>query len=150
MLGNTMCLPMPQASSTRPINHLNCYSPVTLTPDCLGPAWQQNRIHLPLFSYINDELHAQTTPDKALSYDMAELIVKAAVSTSLPAGTILSMPLLSSCYYDYDDKKDQQLSLAELDNAMVPLLQQGDQLRIEMLDYEGYSVFGAIDQFLQP
>ena len=150
MLGNTMCLPMPQASSTRPINQLNCYSPVALTPDCLGLAWQQNRIHLPLFSYINDELHAQTTLEKTLSYDMAELIVKAAVSTSLPVGTILSMPLLSSCYYDFADKKDQQLSLAELDNAMVPLLQQGDQLRIEMLDYDGCSVFGAIDQLLQP
>ncbi len=150
MLGNTMRLPMPHASSARLINHLNCYSPVALTTDCLGAAWQQNRIHLPLFSYINDELHAQTTPDNVLSYDMANLIVKAAASTPIPAGTIFSMPLLSSCYYDQVERKDEQLSLTELDNTMVPLLQQGDQLRIEMLDYEGYSVFGAIDQFLQP
>ena len=150
MLGNTLrSMAIDTLSVSRGLSGAVSYAPVTMTPDLLDQAWFENRLHLPLFSYVNNQLHAQANTGQAMFCDFAELIVKAAEDQPLPAGTILSMPLLSSSYYEQDFSLDRQLTIDELDNAMVPLLQLGDQLRIEVFDSEGETVFGAIEHSIQ-
>lgn len=128
------------------------FAPVAVTPDELGGAWDGARIHLPVSVHINGSLFGQPDAGQDMTFDFPQLIAHAARTRFLCAGTIIGSGTISNL-----DRSRGCACLAEkrtlelLDNgrASTPFLRFGDRVRIEMLDGEGGSIFGAIDQEVQ-
>ncbi|HET8562645.1 MAG TPA: fumarylacetoacetate hydrolase family protein, partial [Candidatus Binatia bacterium] len=128
------------------------FSPVAVTPDELGSAWDQQRVHLPLTVHFNGKLFGQAHAGVDMQFDFAALISHAAKTRPLGAGTIIGSGTVSnrdrargsSCLVE-----KQMIEIIEHGKAMTPYMRFGDRVRIEMLDEKGLSVFGAIEQIVQ-
>jgi fumarylacetoacetate (FAA) hydrolase len=128
-------------------------SPVAITPDELGPAWDGGRVHLPLRSFVNDEAIGWPGCATDMAFDFASLIAHAAKTRTLGAGTILGSGTVSnhdrsvgvSCLAE-----QRMIETIETGAARTPFLRFGDRVRIDMLDADGRSIFGAIDQRVEP
>ena len=125
------------------------FSPVAVTPDELGAAWRDGKVHLPLVSRINDEPFGHPDAGVDMTFSFAQLIEHAARTRRLGAGAIvgsgtvsnLDRSLGSSCLAER-----RMLEQLEHGAPRTPFLKFGDRVRIEMLDAGGSSLFGAIDQ----
>lgn len=125
------------------------FSPVAVTPDELGDAWDGNKVSLPVYSYINGKLFGKPNAGVDLYFDFPTLISYAASTRPLGAGTIVGSGTISnrdqstgsSCI-----QEKRMLEKIEFGEMRTPHLKFGDRVRIEMLDKKGDSVFGAIDQ----
>jgi fumarylacetoacetate (FAA) hydrolase len=125
------------------------FSPVAATPDELGPAWRDARLHLPLVTHLNGELLGQPDAGEDMTFSFAELIAHAARTRNLGAGTIVGSGTVSnkdrsrgsSCLAER-----RMLETLEHGEPRTPFMKFGDRVRIEMRDSEGRSIFGAIDQ----
>jgi fumarylacetoacetate (FAA) hydrolase len=125
------------------------FSPVAVTPDELGDAWRDARVHLPLVVHLNGGPFGQPNAGVDMTFDFGQLIAHAAKSRRLGAGSIVGSGTVSN-----RDRSAGSTCLAErrmletLDRGkpMTPFLSFGDRVRIEMLDAAGRSIFGAIDQ----
>lgn len=125
------------------------FSPVAVTPDELGDAWDGGKVHLPLRSYLNDELIGEPQAGVDMTFDFPALIAHIARTRRARAGTILGSGTVSN----YDRSKGssclaekRMLEQIEHGKPQTPFLKFGDRVRIEMLDAAGSSIFGAIDQ----
>ena len=127
----------------------NAYSPVAVTPEELGDAWRDNRIHLPLTCRVNGELIGAPLAGEDLHFGFDRLIAHAAKSRRLAAGTIIGSGTVSNqdatrgcaCLIE-----KRVLEVLETGKATTPFLKFGDRVQIEMLDANNNTVFGAIDQ----
>jgi fumarylacetoacetate (FAA) hydrolase len=125
------------------------FSPVAVTPDELGPAWDGGKVNLPLVSHLNGEWFGSPNAGTDMNFDFGQLIAHAARTRNLAAGTIVGSGTVSN-----RDRKTGSSCLAEkrtletLDHGKpsTPFMKFGDRIRIEMLDANGRSIFGAIDQ----
>jgi fumarylacetoacetate (FAA) hydrolase len=124
------------------------FSPVAVTPDELGAAWDGRKLRLPLVVHVNGELLGRPEAGTDMAFDFPRLIAHAAKSRRLGAGTVIGSGTVSN-----KDPKAGVCCLAEKraletlkgGSAATPFLGFGDRVRIEMLA-EGRSIFGAIDQ----
>jgi len=125
------------------------FSPVAVTPDELGPAWDGRRVHLPLTVHYNDKLFGAPNAGVDMTFDFPQLIAHAARTRFLAAGTIVGSGTVSNV-----DRSSGSACLAEKrmleqiaeGKPSTPFMRFGDRVRIEMLDAAGRSIFGAIDQ----
>ena len=125
------------------------FSPVAVTPDELGEAWRDARVHLPLVVCLNGEPFGRPHAGTDMTFDFGQLIAHAAKTRRLCAGSIVGSGTVSNL-----DRSTGSTCLAErrmletLDHGkpMTPFLSFGDRVRIEMRDAAGHSIFGAIDQ----
>jgi fumarylacetoacetate (FAA) hydrolase len=137
----------------------SAFSPVCVTPDVLGDAWRDGKLHLPLRSIYNGEVFG--TPDAGvdMTFNFAELIAHAAKSRPLATGCIIGSGTVSnkldngwgrpvaqggvgySCIAEL-----RMIETIELGTAKTNFMKFGDTIRIEMLDQDDNSIFGAIDQ----
>ncbi len=125
------------------------FSPVAVTLDELGEYWHGGKLHFPLVSHVNGRLFGNPNAGNDMHFDFPTLIAHAAKTRRLAAGTILGGGTVSN-----KDHKVGSSCIAErrtLETLMsgkpdTPFLKFGDRIRIEMLDGEGKSIFGAIDQ----
>jgi fumarylacetoacetate (FAA) hydrolase len=124
-------------------------APVAVTPDELADAWDGELLRLPLHCYINGKLLAAPDGGKDACFGYPELISYCARYKPLPSGTVLAAGTLSN----YDDDvggaciAERRLIETKTSGAPItPYLQLGDELRIEMFDRAGNSIFGAIHQ----
>jgi fumarylacetoacetate (FAA) hydrolase len=127
-------------------------SPVFVTPDELGDAWQDCKVHLPLLSHINGAWFGAPEAGHDMQFNFAQLIAHAAKTRPLSAGTIVG----SGTVANEDESKGasclaekRMLEIIREGKPSTPFLSFGDRVRIEMLDREGTSIFGAIDQVMQ-
>ncbi len=125
------------------------FSPVAVTPDELGSAWQSGTIHLPLTVHFNGELYGEPLCGVDMTFNFHQLIKHATKTRKLGAGTIIGSGTISN----YDRSRGsaciaekRMLEMIEHGAARTPFLRFGDQIRIEMFDPDGQSIFGAIDQ----
>lgn len=128
------------------------FSPVAVTPDELGEAWQGGKVHRPLVSHINDKLFGQPDAGTDMTFNFPTLIAHAAHTRPLGAGSIIGSGTVSN--YDRSAgssclAEKRMLEIIETGEAQTPFLQFGDRVRIEMFDATGQSIFGAIDQVVQ-
>jgi fumarylacetoacetate (FAA) hydrolase len=128
-------------------------SPVFVTPDELGEAWRDARIHLPLRSTINGVLLGAPEAGDDMQFSFAELIAHAAKTRPLAAGTIVG----SGTVANQDESRGasclaerRTLEAIASGKPATPFLKFGDTVHIEMLSREGDSVFGAIEQMIRP
>jgi fumarylacetoacetate (FAA) hydrolase len=138
----------------------SAFSPVAVTPDELGAAWDGGRLHLPLLSALNGTAFGRPDAGTDMTFDFPTLIAHAAKTRPLSAGSIIGSGTVSN--RDADGGPGRPVGeggvgyscLAELrtvetlraGKAQTPFLKPGDRVRIEMLDAQGSSIFGAIDQ----
>ncbi|MEJ2383755.1 MAG: fumarylacetoacetate hydrolase family protein [Xanthomonadales bacterium] len=128
-------------------------SPVLVTPDELGDAWRDNVLHLPLRSWLNGERFGAPEAGVDMQFDFARLVAHAARTRPLAAGTIVGSGTIAnqdegrgaSCLAE-----KRMLEIIANGEAATPFMGFGDVVRIEMLDHEGRSIFGAIEQIVEP
>jgi len=125
------------------------FSPVAVTPDELGNAWDGAKLSLPLTVHINGQLFGQPNAGADMTFDFPTLIAHAARTRELEAGSIIGSGTVSNV-----DRSAGSACLAEkrtletlaTGKAATPFLRFGDRIRIEMFSADGQSIFGAIDQ----
>ncbi len=125
------------------------FSPVAVTPDELGPAWDGAKVHLPLVVHVNGKLLGRPNAGVDMTFDFGQLVAHVTRTRRLGAGTIIGSGTVSNY-----DRSQGSCCLAEVRMLEVlakgtpstPFLRFGDRVRIEMQDAGGRSVFGAIDQ----
>jgi fumarylacetoacetate (FAA) hydrolase len=125
------------------------FSPVAATPDELGPAWRDGRVHLPVHVAWNDREFGHPHAGE-MSFGFHELIAHAAYSRNLSAGTIIGSGTVSNAGYRTVGSaciaERRAIEIAERGSAVTQYMRFGDRVRIEMFDADGRSIFGAIDQ----
>lgn len=125
------------------------FSPVAVTPDELGDAWDGAKVHLPLQTLWNERPFGQPHAGAGMQFDFPALISHAAKTRPLPTGTVLGSGTVSnadpalgfSCIVE-----QRALETVNRGRIETPFMRCGDRLRIEMLDRDGRSIFGAIAQ----
>ncbi len=125
------------------------FSPVAVTPDELGPAWRDGRIHLRLRSTYNGELIGDTDAGPEMHFSFFDLIQHIAKTRAFGAGTVLGSGTVSnadrargiSCLAER-----RMIETIESGAPKTPFMKVGDRIHIEMLDPNGHSLFGSIDQ----
>jgi fumarylacetoacetate (FAA) hydrolase len=125
------------------------FSPVAVTPDELGPAWRNGRVCLPVQVYWNERKFG--SPDaSAMGFGFHELVAHAAYSRQLSAGTIIGSGTVSNETYRTVGSaciaERRGIEIVDSGAAVTGYMKFGDRVRIEMLDAQGNTIFGAIDQ----
>jgi fumarylacetoacetate (FAA) hydrolase len=128
-------------------------SPVFVTPDELGDAWQGEKLHLPMRTWLNDTWFGEAECGVDMQFNFAQLVAHAAKTRPLTAGTIVGSGTIAN-----EDTSKGASCLAEQRTVetlrdgkpSTPFLKFGDTLRIEITDKQGASIFGAIEQVIAP
>jgi fumarylacetoacetate (FAA) hydrolase len=124
------------------------FAPVAVTPDELGDAWRDCKVHLPLLSRINDQELGRPDAGADMTFSFGDLIAHVTKTRRLGAGTLLGSGTVSnndrsrgaSCLAER-----RMLEQIELGAPQTPFLEFGDRVSIEMLDAAGRSIFGSLD-----
>jgi fumarylacetoacetate (FAA) hydrolase len=127
----------------------SAFAPVAATPDELGAAWRDGKLHLPLVSTLNGKVFGRPNAGDDMNFSLPRLVAHAARTRALGAGTIVGSGTVSN-----RDASRGYSCIAELrtietirdGKPSTPFMKFGDTIRIEMLDAEGRTIFGAIDQ----
>ena len=135
------------------------FSPVAVTVDELGAAWRDGRVHLPLLAHLNGALFGKPDAGVDMTFNFAQLIAHLARTRELEAGSIVGSGTVSNKENGAPGRpaKDGGVGYACLaeqrtietilaGKPVTPFMGFGDRVRIEMLDGQGQSIFGAIDQ----
>jgi fumarylacetoacetate (FAA) hydrolase len=123
------------------------FAPIAATPDELGDAWRNTRVHLPLHVELNGQWFGE--PDGgAMHFGFDELIAHAAATRRLTAGTIIGSGTVSNGGGAQGSACIAERRATELVKAGVPVtpfMRFGDRVRMEAR-WNGKPMFGAIDQ----
>ncbi len=125
------------------------FSPVAVTPDELGDAWNGRTLHLPLIVHLNKGLFGQPNAGVGMTFDFPTLISHAAKTRFLEAGTIVGSGVVSNADYELGSAciAEKRMLETPADGApTTPYMASGDRVSIDMLDASGKSIFGAIRQ----
>lgn len=129
------------------------FAPVVVTPDELGGMWKEGRLHQPLNTWLNDDLFGQPNAGPEMHFSFYDLIEHAAKTRSLTAGTIIGSGTVSNHDRSVGSSclaEKRMIEKIDTGEMVTPFLKHGDRVRIEMLDQEGKSIFGQIDQLVKP
>lgn len=129
------------------------FSPVAVTPDELGPAWRERKVHLPLTVHWNGRKVGSPACGDDMVFDFGQLIAHLAKTRNVRAGSIIGSGTISNAdrskgYACIAEKRT--LEIIDGGEAVTPFMRFGDTVRLEMLDAQGASVFGAIEQTVVP
>ncbi len=127
-------------------------SPVFVTPDELGEAWRDNKLHLPLLTHVNGEWFGAPEAGVDMQFDFSQLVAHAARTRPLSAGTIVGSGTIAN-----QDTSKGASCFAELRTVealrdgkpSTPFMKFGDVVKIEMLAADGSSIFGSIEQRIE-
>ncbi len=141
----------------------SAFSPVAVTPDELGDAWDGAKVHLPLLSTLNGDLFGKPEAGQDMTFSFPQLIAHAAKTRKLSAGTIVGSGTVSNL--DPDGSPGRPVAEGGLGYSCIaeirmiekiatgefktPFMSPGDVVRMEMLDKSGHSIFGAIEQTVE-
>jgi len=128
------------------------FAPLAVTPDELGSAWRDCKVHLPLVSRINGTDFGRPDAGTDMTFSFAQLIAHVTKTRRLGAGAIVGSGTVSN----YDRSRGasclaekRMLEQIESGAPHTPFLKFGDRVTIEMRDAAGASIFGAIDNLVQ-
>lgn len=133
------------------------FAPVVVTPDSLGDRWRDNRLHLPVRIEVNGTLYGQPNAGKDVHFDFPGLIVEAARTRQLGAGTIIGSGTIANHHDETLPIKEDGIGFgciaeartaekAKFGRARTNFLRPGDRVRMAAIGPGGRSVFGDIDQ----
>jgi len=137
----------------------SAFSPVAVTPEELGKAWNDNKLHLPLLVQINRQPFGKPNAGEDMTFNFAQLVAHAASTRELCAGTIIGSGTVSNKQGSLHGSsianggvgycclaEVRMYETIESGKPQTGFLQFGDTVRIEMHDAQGKTIFGAIDQ----
>ncbi len=137
----------------------SAFSPVAVTPEELGDAWNDSKVHLPLLSFINDRPFGKPEAGVDMTFDFGQLVAHAAKSRPLLAGSIIGSGTVSNKLDGGPGKPISEggvgyscvaelrtIETIESGAPKTSFMQFGDTVRIEMHGGDGQSIFGMIDQ----
>jgi len=137
----------------------SAFSPVAVTPDVLGEAWDGGKLHLPMLVSFNNEPFGKADAGKDMTFDFGQIIAHAAKTRPLGAGAVIGSGTVSNKLNGGAGKPISEggsgysciaeIRMIETINAgspRTPFMKFGDQVSIQMRDDEGHSIFGRIDQ----
>ena len=128
-------------------------SPVFVTPDELGDAWRDSKLHLPLLTHINGTWFGAPEAGVDMQFDFAQLVAHAAKTRPLSAGTLVGSGTIAnedvskgaSCFAE-----KRTVETLRDGKPSTPFMKYGDVVHIEMKDRDGRSIFGVIEQRIEP
>ena len=128
-------------------------SPVFVTPDELGAAWIDSKVHLALTTHVNGQWFGAPEAGVDMQFNFAQLVAHAAKTRPLSAGTIVGSGTVAnedtglgaSCFAER-----RTVETLRDGKPSTPFMAFGDVVRIEMFDRAGHSIFGAIEQRMVP
>ena len=128
----------------------SAFSPICVTPESLGAAWDGAKINLPLVTTYNGQEIGRVPAGKDLNFDFADLIAHAAKTRELRAGSIIGSGTVSNSNHEEVGSsclaEKRMIEIIETGEATTRFMVPGDTIRFEMFDDSGASIFGAIDQ----
>jgi len=140
----------------------SAFSPIAVTPDELGDAWSEAKVHLPLLSFLNDTAFGKPDAGIDMTFDFGQLVAHAAKSRPLGAGAIIGSGTVSNKLDDGPGKPIEDggvgysciaeiRTIEKIDSGkpITSFMKFGDRVRIEMNDASGRSIFGTIDQVVE-
>ncbi len=141
----------------------SAFSPCAVTPDALGDAWRQGKLHLPLLVDYNGAPFGKANAGIDMTFDFGRLIAHAAKTRPLCAGTIIGSGTVSNKLNGGPGKPiaeggDGYSCIAEIrmietinsGAAKTPFMSFGDKVAIHMKDEAGKTIFGRIEQTVAP
>jgi fumarylacetoacetate (FAA) hydrolase len=124
------------------------FSPVAVTPDELGDAWRDDKVHLPLVSRINGKDFGHPDAGVDMTFSFAQLLAHVTKTRRLGAGSIVGSGTVSN----YDRSlgasclaEKRMLEQLAQGAPRTPFLQFGDRVEIEMIGAGGHNIFGTLD-----
>jgi len=141
----------------------SAFSPVAVTPDALGDAWRDGKLHLPMHVVLNGKPFGCADAGVDMTFDFGALIAHAAKTRDLVAGTIVGSGTVSNRGPDGGAGKpvseggrgysciaeQRMIETINSGKPITPFLKHGDRVEIEMRDAKGRSIFGRIDQVVE-
>ncbi len=129
------------------------FSPVAVTPDELGDAWHDGKVHLPMTVHWNGVKVGEPNAGEDMTFGFPRLIAHIARTRNVGAGSIVGSGTVSNLdrsrgYCCIAEKRSLE-TIAD-GRASTPFMKFGDTVRIEMFDAAGRSIFGAIEQRVAP
>ncbi|HRM50318.1 MAG: fumarylacetoacetate hydrolase family protein [Alicycliphilus sp.] len=125
------------------------FSPVAVTLDELGDAWQGGRVHLTLQSTWNGRRVGMCDAGAEMSFHFGQLIAHIAKTRNVRAGSIVGSGTVSNKDWSkgYSCIAEKRcIETIEDGRPSTEFMKYGDTIRIEMKGRDGQSLFGAIDQ----
>jgi len=136
------------------------FAPVAVTPDELGKSWRGGKVHRQMLVNYNGNPFGKADADIDMTFNFPTLVAHTAKTRNVSAGTIVGSGTISN--KDGDGSPGKPIAeggkgyscIAEIrmietiDNGKptTEFMKFGDTVRMEMLDDDGKSIFGAIDQ----
>lgn len=124
------------------------FSPVAVTPDELGEAWHDGRVHLPLQIRRSGQWFGHPNGQE-MTFNFFRLLEHVAYSRRLRAGTIVGSGTVSNASRSAGSAciaERRAIETLDEGTAKTPFLRFGERVQIDMQDAAGRSIFGAIDQ----
>ena len=135
----------------------SAFSPCAVTPDELGNHWKDGKLHLPLLVRLNDKDFGRANAGVDMTFNFGQLIAHAAKTRPLCAGTIIGSGTVSNKLDDGPGKpvseggagysciaEIRMIETIENGKPSTPFMRFGD-----MLDEDGHTIFGKIEQTLE-
>jgi fumarylacetoacetate (FAA) hydrolase len=131
----------------------NAFSPVAVTPEALGAAWDGDKLHVPVISTYNGEEFGRPNAGNGMLFGFPALVAFCAQTRELGPGSIIGGGTISnrdpavgsSCITER-----RAIEIARHGEARTEFMSFGDRVRIEAFDANRKSIFGAIDQKVSP
>ena len=135
----------------------SAFSPIAVTPDELGDAWQDNKVHLPLRVKLNNKLFGFPNAGQDMTFNFGQLVAHVTKTRDVGAGAIIGSGTVSNKQDDLYGSSVEHggvgyCCLAELrmyetietGKPQTPFMDHGDVVEVEMLDKDGNNIFGTI------
>jgi len=125
------------------------FAPFALTPDELGAAWQDGRMHLNMVTHLNGETVGDVASGPEMHFSFHDLIAHITRTRAFTAGTLLGSGTVSnedtsrgsSCL-----SEKRMLEMIDHQSAETRYLKTGDRVQIRVSGADGADLFGTIDQ----
>ncbi|WP_025915558.1 fumarylacetoacetate hydrolase family protein [Herminiimonas sp. CN] len=135
------------------------FSPVAITPDELGNDWSEGRVHRPLIVHINGQMFGKPDAGTDMTFSFPQLVAHVTKTREMEAGSIIGSGTVSNKQGGLNGSsianggvgycclaEVRMYETIETGKPQTSFLKFGDTVRIEMLDLDGKSIFGAIEQ----
>jgi fumarylacetoacetate (FAA) hydrolase len=133
------------------------FSPVAVTPDELGKAWDKGRVHLSLHSTWNGRKVGMCDAGAEMTFHFGQLIAHMCKTRNVRAGSIVGSGTVSNKGVQTDGRTEwprgysciaekRAIETIQDGQPSTAFMKYGDSIRIEMRGADGQDIFGAIDQ----
>jgi len=125
------------------------FSPVAVTPDEVGDAWDKGRLHLTLQSTWNGRKVGMCEAGPEMTFHFGQLIAHICKTRNVRAGSIVGSGTVSNKDWSHGYSciaEKRAIETIEDGKPKTEFMKYGDTIRIEAKGKDGMSVFGAIDQ----